>query len=290
MEQGRYEMIGSSRRNVVRGGCICVVVSLFAALALFLFYTSFRVVAPANACVLKIFGHVHSDVLGQGVNVVLPFSTLSCFSLRKQLLETNNSVPTNEGLSVDLDVAIVFALKVSHVRTMYLDVGPDYVNTIISPELSSAIRGLTAAHDANALYTSARHVLQDELRAALTEKFDPFGLILHDVLLKSVTLPPLLLAAIEKKAKADQEAQQMEFVLVKERAEADRKRIEAQGIADFQNIVSQGISAQLLQWKGIEATEKFATSPNTKLVLVGNTGDSLPVLLSAGNGGQQEDN
>jgi len=186
------------------------------------------------------------------------------------------------GLSVDLDVAIVFALRADRVREMYLKVGPDYVTIIIAPELASAVRGLTAEHDANALYTSARHELQDSLQAALTEKFDePYGIVLYDVLLKSIKLPELVLTAIESKAKADQEAQQMEFVLNKERAEANRKRIEAQGIADFQNIVSQGISAQLLQWKGIEATGKFATSPNTKIVLVGNSGDSLPVILSA---------
>ena len=286
-----YSRIATNENErAARRGAVCFCCSLALVVpGLIVLFTSIRVVRPAQACVVRTFGHVSKDVLTPGIKTVTPFSTLACFSLRKQLLETFNTVPTNEGLSVDLDVAIVFALQADNVRSMYLDVGPDYVNVIISPELASAIRGLTAEHDANALYTSARHELQDQLFAALKDKFDPYGIVLYDVLLKSIQLPQLLITAIESKAKAQQEAQQMEFVLAKEKAEANRKRIEAQGIADFQNIVSQGISTQLLQWKGIEATEKFADSPNTKIVLIGNSGDSLPVILSAATGGGSDD-
>lgn len=243
--------------------------------------TSFVVVAPAHACTYKTLGKVADTVLSPGVHIVTPFSSLDCFSLRKQLLETNNSVPTQEGLTVYLDVAILFALDRSKVKTIYVTVGPDYVHNIIEPELASAIRSLTAEQDAKALYTSGRQHIQDELMTTLTVKFDPYGIRLEDVLLKSIKLPDLLVDAIEAKARAEQEADQMQFVLQKEQSEAERKKIEAQGIAAFQQIVSEGISPQLLQWKGIEATEKFATSANTKIVIVGNSGDSLPVLLSS---------
>uniref|UniRef100_A0A7S3JWE6 Prohibitin n=1 Tax=Aureoumbra lagunensis TaxID=44058 RepID=A0A7S3JWE6_9STRA len=265
---------GGSR---IRLSCFLIIAIPLAIIIL----TSIRVVQPAEACVVKWYGKVSDQILTPGISTVTPLSTLTCFSLRKQLLETDNSVPTAEGLSVELDVAIVFSLNEKNVRAMFLSVGKDYVNTIISPELASAIRGLTAEHDAKSLYTSARQELQDELHSILDAKLNPYGIDVYDVLLKSVQLPQLLVTAIESKAKAEQEAQQMEFVLAKERSEADRKRIEAQGIADFQNIVSHGISSQLLQWKGIEATEKFANSPNTKIVIVGNNGDSLPVILSA---------
>lgn len=123
--------------------------------------------------------------------------------------------------------------------------------------------------------------MQTTLKKELKEKLTPRGIIIEDVLLKDIKLPAELTKAIELKAQAEQEAIRMEFVLQKEKQEAERKAIEAQGIASFQKIVSEGISAQLLQWKGIEATEKFADSTNTKIIVIGNDSGSLPVLLSS---------
>merc|ERR1712028_124778 len=120
--------------------------------------------------------------------------------------------------------------------------------------------------------------------AELDSKLRPRGIILEDVLLKGIKLPKQLINAIELKAQAEQESARMEFVLTKEKQEADRKKIEAEGISSFQRIVSEGISTQLLQWKGIEATEKLAMSDNSKIVVMGNTKNSLPVLLSAAGG------
>jgi len=134
---------------------------------------------------------------------------------------------------------------------------------------------------AKALYTSGRLEIRNKLMSELTEKLAPRGIVLEDVLLKGIKLPKQLTDAIELKAQAEQESARMEFVLSKERQEADRKKVEASGISAFQKIVSEGISAQLLQWKGIEATEKLASSANAKIVVVGNSKDSLPVLLSA---------
>merc|ERR550537_1178161 len=113
----------------------------------------------------------------------------------------------------------------------------------------------------------------------LTAVLEPRGVVLEDVLLKAVTLPSQLTHSIELKAQAEQDSARMEFVLAKERQEADRKSIEARGIAQFQTIVSEGISPALLQWKGIEATEKLSESPNSKIVIMGNTKESLPVIL-----------
>ena len=113
------------------------------------------------------------------------------------------------------------------------------------------------------------------------KKLGPRGIVIEDVLLKDIGLPEQLSKSIELKVQAEQESARMVFVLQKEEQEAKRKAIEAGGVADFQRIVSQGISPELLKWKGIEATEKFANSPNTKIVIMGNGGDSLPVILSA---------
>merc|ERR1712008_587432 len=134
--------------------------------------------------------------------------------------------------------------------------------------------------EAKDLYGAQRALLQSNLTVAMEEALAPRGIIVEKVLLRPVSLPAQLKASIEAKAQAEQDAKRMEFVLQKEKQEADRKKIEATGIADFQRIVSEGITPSLLQWKGIEATEKFSESKNSKLVIMGNTGASLPVLMS----------
>lgn len=155
---------------------------------------------------------------------------------------------------------------------------------MVKPELSSAVRGLTSEQEAKALYTSGRSVIQQALREELKSTLGPRGIVVEDVLLKAVILPQQLTHSIELKAQAEQESNRMEFVLTKEQKEAERKTIMAKGIADFQRIVSQDLSPLLLQWKGIEATEKLAESKNSKVVIMGNGEKSLPVILSAAGG------
>ena len=164
---------------------------------------------------------------------------------------------------------------------LYKDVGEYYSDVVLAPEAASAIRGLTSESDAKALYTSGRNLIQDSVKSELITKLTPRGIIIDDVLLKDLVLPQQLTAAIEAKVKAEQDAAKMQFVLQKEKQEAERKAIEAGGIASFQKIVSEGISENLLKWKGVEATEKFAESPNTKIVIMGNDANGLPVILNA---------
>ena len=171
-------------------------------------------------------------------------------------------------------------LYTQHFATsLYGSVGKGYRDKLIAPEASSAVRGLTSESEAKALYTSGRSEIQNKLKSELTNNLSPRGIVIEDVLLKAVILPKDLSASIEEKARAEQESARMEFVLKKETQEAQRKAIEAEGIAEFQNIVSKGITPSLLQWKGIEATEKIAESPNSKVIIVGNNKGSLPVIL-----------
>ena len=164
-----------------------------------------------------------------------------------------------------------------------MNVGANYQDVLIHPEAASAIRGLTSEYDAKALYTSGRNVIQHALREELRAALSPRGIVVEDVLLKEVILPEELSKSIELKAKAEQDAIRMQFILQKESQEAERKAIEAEGISKFQEIVSQGISPNLLEWKGIEATERIAESKNTKLVIGGNSREDLPLVLSASN-------
>lgn len=250
--------------------------AIIAALCLF---SSIRIVPPAHVAVAVTIGSVASETSGSGVHLMNPLASLVIFSTKTTLYEQANHVPTKEGLTVDLDVALLFRIEPARARDIYLKLGQDFVNVVIQPELSSAVRGLTSEADAKALYTSGRSEMQKKLKAELTTVLEPRGIILEDVLLKAVTLPGQLTHSIELKAQAEQDSARMEFVLAKERQEAERKSIEARGIAQFQNIVSEGISPALLQWKGIEATEKLAESSNSKVVIMGNSKESLPVIL-----------
>jgi regulator of protease activity HflC (stomatin/prohibitin superfamily) len=224
----------------------------------------------------------HVTAYPSGLNFRIPFvSHLELMSTKIQILEENNIVPTKEGLAVTLDTAVLFRLDVTLAAQLYREIGPDYIHILIEPEAASAVRGLTSESEAKALYSSGRNTIQDTVRTELTSKLSPRGIIIEDVLLKDIKLPDQLTKAIEAKVQAEQEAARMEFVLLKEKQEAQRKAIEAQGVADFQKIVSEGISPELLKWKGIEATEKFADSLNTKIIMVGNSDNNLPVILSA---------
>lgn len=242
---------------------------------------SARTVPAAHIGVVSTFGQVSTAVLPAGLHFTNPFAQLLTFTIKTQLLEQQNHVPTKEGLTVDLDVAVLFRADEKRVRDIYLGLGANYVSVLVQPELSSAVRGLTSEADAKALYTSGRLEMQKRLKAELVSALSPRGIVVEEVLLKAVRLPDLLAHAIELKAQAEQDSARMEFVLTKERQEAERKAVEAKGIAAFQRIVSEGISPALLQWKGIEATEKLASSSNSKMVIMGNGKDSLPVLLGA---------
>ncbi len=150
---------------------------------------------------------------------------------------------------------------------------------MVEPQIRSSLREITASYDAKVLYSAERDRLAREVAQKFEELTKDRGIITEAVLLRKVGLPEVVANAIQEKLKREQEAEQMKFVLQKESQEAERKRIEAQGISDFQRIVAGGLSPMLLEWKGIEATEKLAQSPNTKVVVVGNPKNGLPLIL-----------
>merc|ERR1711862_156222 len=259
---------------------ICGLLSIIAAFIVLvgLFNCSF-VIHPGEIGIVVTFGHAASYF--PGLHYRIPYvSELIRMSAKTQLLEEENLIPTKEGLAVTLDTAVLFRLNTTLAADLYTKVGKDYVEVLIKPEASSAVRGLTSESDAKALYSSGRNAIQDSVKTELIEKLTKKGIIIEDVLLKDIKLPDELTKSIELKAQAEQDSARMEFELQKEKLEAQRKA-EAQGIADFQRIVSQGISEELLQWKGIEATTAFAESVNTKIVLIGNSKEGLPVILSS---------
>ena len=236
-------------------------------------------IPTGNVGVLTLFGRVTGQTLPEGIHLINPLKSVEKMSVQTQSLKESANVPSNEGLILALDTSLLFRLDKSKADFVYQTVGNNYVEKIVEPTLRAAIRAATSAHTANALYTNARELVQQQIQEELTAQLAPRGVIVENVLLRDVQLPAMLKGSIEAKQQAEQDALRMSYILQQEKQEAERKRIEAQGIADFQRIVATGISAQLLEWKGIEATEKLATSLNAKVVIIGNPKNGLPLVL-----------
>jgi len=244
-----------------------------------LFFSSVVSIPTGNVGVLTMFGRVTGEALGEGIHLINPLKAVQRLSIQTQSVKESANVPSNEGLILALDTSLLFHLDRMKATEVFQKVGSDYAEKIVEPTLRAAIRASTSAHTANALYTNARELVQQQIQDELTAQLAPRGVIVENVLLRDVQLPAMLKGSIEAKQQAEQDALRMSFILQKEKQEAERKRIEAQGIADFQKIVAQGISPQLLEWKGIEATEKLAASANAKIVVVGNPKNGLPLIL-----------
>ena len=218
-------------------------------------------------------------MLPPGVHLVFPFTRVIKMSIQTQEVKETAEVPSKEGLMMDLEGSLLFRLDPAKAADIYKTVGKNYQEIVVQPQIRSAIREITASYDAKALYSAEREQIARETFELFQKMASGRGIIAEAVLLRKIGLPPIVANAIQEKLKREQEAEQMKFVLQKEQQEAERKRIEAQGIADFQKIVAAGISPQLLEWKGIEATEKLAMSPNSKVVVVGNPKSGLPIIL-----------
>lgn len=237
------------------------------------------VVPAGHVGVIDFFGMVSDNTLRPGINLVNPLANIIKFDARTQELREVMDVPSKEGLNVQLELSLLYSLNVENANKIYKSVGEDYVEKILIPQFRSVVRGVTASYDARALYTAERTVLAKMIETDLTNLVKPRGINVEAAPLRRILLPAGLTASIEEKLKSEQESQRMQFILQRETQEAERKRIEAKGIADFQDIVSKGISDQLLKWKGIEATEKLASSNNTKIVVIGSGKDGLPLIL-----------
>ena len=237
------------------------------------------VIPAGHVGVVDFFGNVSENTLKSGINMVNPLANIIKMSVKTQEIKEAMDVPSKEGLTVQLEISALFHLNPEKAAEVYKSVGPNYSSIILEPQFRSVSRGVTAGYDAKALYTSEREVLAQHITEQLQAIVASRGITIEATPLRRVGLPAGLSESIEQKLQAEQVSQRMEFVLTKEKQEADRKRIEAQGIADFQTIVTRGISPELLRWKGIEATEKLASSPNAKVVIIGSGKDGLPLIL-----------
>lgn len=256
-----------------------VAIGIAAFVIVILLFSAVTRVSTGHVGVLTLFGRVTGEVLGEGIHLINPMKSNNEMSIQTQTIKESASVPSSEGLVMNLDTSLIYHLNPEKAAEVYQKIGANYEIVVVEPTLRAAIRESTASHTANALYTGEREMVAKQIYDQLTTQLNQRGLIVENVLLRDIQLPGTLKASIEAKQQAEQEALAMNFRLQKEKQEAERKRIEAAGIRDFQQIVAQGISPQLLEWKGIEATENLAKSVNSKVVVIGNSKNGLPLIL-----------
>ncbi len=270
------DRVGAYKRGASRGALLIAVVLALAITG----SCAVTTIDTGHVGVLTLFGQVTHQQLPEGIHLINPLKAVTKFSIRTQEAKETAEVPSSEGLLVHLEASLLYRLDPAQATNVYQKIGPDYMEVVVNPNFRSAMRSVTAAHRADALYSEARESVAQQMLVEMRRLVEPRGIVIENVLLRDIKLPATLKASIEAKQQADQDAQRMNFVLQKERQEAERKRIEAQGISDFQRIVTAGISQQLLDWKGIEATMEIAKSPNAKVVVIGNTKNGLPVIFS----------
>jgi len=246
---------------------------------------------PGEIGVQKLFGKVNDKTLESGLNVVNPLVEVVTFDIRTQNYTMSGvqnegdkagddaiRVLSADGLEVIIDLTVLYKVVASEAPRILKEIGTDYRNTIVRPICRTKIRDNAVYYDAVALYSSKRDEFQARIFKTIEKDFKSRGLLLEQLLVRNITLPASVKATIESKINAEQEAQKMTFVLQKEKQEAERKRVEAQGIADYQKILSTGLSDKQLQYEMIKA---IATSPNAKLIIMNGGKNSTPVILDA---------
>ena len=246
---------------------------------------------PGEIGVQKLFGKVNNNTLESGLNVVNPLVEVVVFDIRTQnytmsAVQDEGSksgddairVLSADGLEVVIDLTVLYKLVPTEAPRILQEIGTDYINTIVRPICRTKIRDNAVYYDAVALYSTKRDEFQGRIFASIEKDFKARGLLLEQLLVRNITLPASVKTTIESKINAEQEAQKMTFVLQKEKQEAERKRVEAQGIADYQKILSSGLSDKLLQYEMIKA---ISTSPNAKLIIMNGGKNSTPVILDA---------
>jgi len=240
--------------------------------------------------VQTLFGRVNGTTLNSGLNFVNPLVEVTTFDIKTQNYTMSSvrdegdkagddaiRVLTKDGLEVIIDLTVLYRVLPSEAPNILKDIGADYKNTIVRPITRTKIRDNAVYYDAVALYSTKRDEFQGRIFNDISDNFKKRGLVLEQLLVRNITLPASVKTSIESKINAEQDAQKMEFVLQKEKQEAERKRVEAQGIADYQKILSTGLSDKQLQYESIKAQKEIALSPNTKVIIMGHGNN--PIIL-----------
>ncbi|MBL7721684.1 MAG: prohibitin family protein [Chitinophagaceae bacterium] len=244
--------------------------------------------------VKTLFGKVQNDVLSSGLHFINPFVEVRRLDVKTQNYTMSGihdegakasddaiRILTADGLEVTIDLTVLYKLIPSEAPNLVRETGEDYTDKIVRPLTRTKIRDNAVYYDAISLYSTKRDEFQQRIFKSIEDDFKKRGLILEQLLVRNITLPASVKATIEQKINAEQDAQKMQFVLLKEKQEAERKRVEAQGIADYQRIINSGLTDQQLQYEQIKAYLELAKSPNSKVIIMGK--GNTPVILDTKN-------
>ena len=228
----------------------------------------------------KFGGGLEKDVIyGQGFHVIAPWNDMFVYDVKIHETFEKMEVLSKNGLSIKIDLSFRYNPVEEKIGYLHDQIGRDYVERIIKPEIRSVTREVIGNYLPEELYSTKREAIEDEIEELTRVKVEAKYLTLDAILIRDVTLPQTLRNGIEKKLVQEQESLEYEFKIDKARKEAERKEIEANGIAKFQKIVNQTITPQLLKWKGVEATQEISKSPNSKVIVIGNGDGDLPIIL-----------
>nr|WP_315171661.1 prohibitin family protein [uncultured Flavobacterium sp.] len=255
------------------------------------FSSMFKQIDAGKVGVKSLYGSVQPDVLESGLHVVNPLLDITVFDVQTQnytmsavhsegAQEGDDAIRvlSNDGLEVVIDLTVLYRVIPNEAPKILKGIGESYTDKIVRPVTRTRIRDNAVYYDAVALYSTKRNEFQQRIFKSIEADFKSRGLVLEQLLIRNINLPESVKKTIESKINAEQDAQKMTFVLQKEKQEAERKRVEAQGIADYQRIISLGLTDKQLQYEQIKAQKEIATSPNTKIIFMGK--GSAPVILS----------
>jgi len=251
----------------------------------------FITIPPGEVGVQVLFGKVQSGTLESGLHFINPLLNVERFNIKTQnytmssvLDEGDQSgddairVLAGDGLEVTIDLTVLYRVETTKAPRILTEIGQNYKQVIVRPVTRTKIRDNAVSYDAVSLYSTKRDEFQNKIFKDIQQLFQSRGLELEQLLIRNITLPASVKQAIESKINAEQESQKMQFILAKEKQEADRKRVEAQGIADYQKIIAANLTREQLQYEMIKAQKELALSPNSKVVIMG--GKDLPLILN----------
>ncbi|MGL2987550.1 prohibitin family protein [Flavobacterium sp. RSSA_27] len=255
------------------------------------FSSMFKQIDAGKVGVKSLYGSVQPDILESGLHIINPLLDITVFDVQTQnytmsavhnegALEGDDAIRvlSNDGLEVVIDLTVLYRVIPNEAPKILKGIGESYTDKIVRPVTRTRIRDNAVYYDAVALYSTKRNEFQQRIFKSIEADFKSRGLVLEQLLIRNINLPESVKKTIESKINAEQDAQKMTFVLQKEKQEAERKRVEAQGIADYQRIISMGLTDKQLQYEQIKAQKEIATSPNTKIIFMGK--GSAPVILS----------
>ncbi|MBT8394030.1 MAG: prohibitin family protein [Bacteroidia bacterium] len=258
------------------------VIIIFIVLVVLLSKSALTIGSGEAGVLFKTFGEgvvIDKPPLGEGFHIIAPWNKVYVYEVRQQEIFEKMKVLSSNGLDIQLDASAWYEPKYDELGKLHQDIGENYLQRIILPTIRSAARSVVGRYTPEQLYSSKRDAIQIEIYEETKKIVDDQYIQLNEILIRDVTLPPTIKEAIERKLKQEQESLEYEFRLVTADKEAQKQRIEAQGKADANRILSASLTDKILQDKGIEATIKLSESANSKVIVIGSGDSGMPIIL-----------